>query len=77
MDLGPFGMPGYFLQVSNDALLFGVAAPSGTSTYQGAFSMAIPGYLGLDLFQQIFYLDAGLNTLGAGISGAMLTRIIL
>jgi hypothetical protein len=77
MDLGPFGMPGYFLRVSNDALLFGVAAPSGTSTYQGAFSMGIPGYLGLDLFQQIFYLDAGLNTLGAGISGAMFTRITL
>lgn len=77
LDVTPYGMPGFKLRVSNDAVLFNLGTPSG-STYTGQFSMSIPSgstFLGMALYEQIAYLDPTLNGLGLGLSCAQMTVI--
>lgn len=77
VDFTPYGAPGHKLRVSNDGVLFGLGTPSGTS-FTGQFSMSIPGgtaFVGLALYEQVAYLDPGLNALGGGLSPAYMTVI--
>jgi len=77
VDFTPYGAPNHRLRVSNDAVLFMIGTPSG-SGYAGNFSMAIPGgttFVGLALYEQVGYLDPGLNALGGGLSCAKMATI--